>query len=248
MASACAAITEMPEAWDELLADQVQALLAVLTPPDELQEYHATLTELLTFAAQNPPSDNPYADVYTEEEILNRLAAHVVAAQGLSPDLRAVIEQECPRGYVETLDSEEFFASLKETLVTERLTRDEYLDACQNFLGILAFQEIEGEEELPVATLEAIVMSSLDEAGLVFPPAELVEYHELVVGWLALVLESLKVGQLQEENPDDRDARATAAALYLAFKDLGLALGPTLRLMDPSLKEVLAERGCLIEE
>ena len=79
------------------------------------------------------------------------------------------------------------------------------------------------------------------------PPAELAEYHELVVGWLALALESFKVGQLQEENPDDRGVRAAASAIYLAFKDLGLALGPTLRLMDPSLKEALAECGCLIE-
>ncbi len=243
MASACAALRELPEVWDEDTLEQTQATLeTIMAPPDELQEYHATLAEFLTFVART----NDSTDLDAAAEAFNRMEAHFIAAQQLPPHLRAVIAQDCPPGYTETMEdwTPEDEPGSPGPGQADRLTRQEYLDSCADFLE--PNLEFDGEPSLDV--LEAIVSNLVEESSLVAPPAELVEYHQLVVAWLALSLESILAAQQQELTPDDPDARGHAAAVYLEFKNLGLVLSSTLRLMDPSLKEALAERGCLIEE
>ena len=79
------------------------------------------------------------------------------------------------------------------------------------------------------------------------PPAELTEYHSLLVGWLEHSFNRYEAAWQQEQNPDDPDTAAYVAILYQKFETLRLALGQTLRVMDPSLKEALAEHRCLIE-
>ena len=242
MASACAALRELPDVWDEDTLEQIQAILAaMMTPPEEAQEYHTTLVEFFAFYARTGDSSN----LNVEAEMLNRMEAHIIAAQQLPLPLRTVIEQDCPPDYAATV--EEWVLEDQQPLgpgQADRLTRQEYLNNCADFMG----SNLEFDEEPSWDVLEAIVSNLVEEASLVAPPAELVEYHQLVVAWLALTLESTLAARQQELTPDDPDARGHAAAVYLAFKDLGLALSPTLRLMDPSLKEALAERGCLIEE
>ena len=249
MAEACHALGEMPDVWDEKIFEEAFPLLTALTPPDELQEYHTTLIELLEYGAQAPEQT---ADRSIERELVSRLVAHVTAAQALDPALLAAIRTECPPDYVDSLDDDELLYWAKELAATleppdpDRLTREEYLEVCPDFLGFyLEF------DEPPPYDYDALIAAADDlvrEASLVVPPVELADYHALVVGWLIVSAEGIRASQLQEQNPDDPETRGRIASVYLQFRDLGLALSPTLREMDPSLREALDERGCLIEE
>ena len=242
MASACAALRELPEVWEEDTPERALAILQAMTEPDELQEYHATLTEFLTFVARTGDG----TDLYTEAEALNRMEAHFIAAQQLPLPLRAVIEQDCPPDYAESVEewTPEEGQQSPGPGQTDRLTREEYLDNCADFMGV----NLEFDEEPSWDVLEAILTNLVEEASLVLPPAELVEYHKLVLTWMVLTLEGALAARQEEQTPDDSAARGRLAAVYLEFTNLGLALTRTLRLMDPSLKEALAERGCLLEE
>ncbi|MDE2838006.1 MAG: hypothetical protein OXL97_10950 [Chloroflexota bacterium] len=242
MVSTCAALRELPEVWEEDALERVQAILqAMPPPPDEMQEYHATLTEFLTFVARTGDG----TDLYAEAEALNRMEAHFIAAQQLPLSLGAVIAQDCPPDYAEAV--EEWIPTEGPQSLgpgqTDRLTREEYLDSCADFMGL----NLEFDEEPSWDVLEAILTNLVEEASLVAPPAELVEYHESVVAWMVLMLEGALAGRQEEQTPDDPAARGRLAAVYLEFANLDLALTRTLGLMDPSLKEALAERGCLLQ-
>ena len=242
MVSACAGLQELMDFLDEDALEQVQAIFQAMNPPDELQEYHATLAELLTFAARMGEG----AGLAAEAEWENRRAAHMSVAKQLPPALRAVIEQDCPPDYAEALEewTPEDGQWFLEPGQADRLTQQGYLDSCADFMG----SNIEFDEEPSWDVLESTLSNLVEEASLVAPPAELVEYHKLVVGWLVLTLEASLAARQEEQNPDDSTARGRLAGAYLGLKNLGLTLGPTLRLMDPALKQALAESGCLIEE
>ena len=189
-------------------------MLQEMSPPDELQDYHATLVEMLAFGIR---TFDATPGLHLKAEMIGE-----TVMEGLT----------FRDGW------------LDEGGTGERLTRQEYLEACPGFLEA----DLEFDEDPSHDVLEAITSNLVERAGRVVPPAELIEYHDLLIAYLVLTHERVLAARQQEQDPYDPDARSYAASVYLAFKDLGLALGPTIRLMEPSLKDALAERGCLLEE
>lgn len=99
MAAACHALAEVPaDPWEPAPLEQAHAMLQGMSPPYELQDYHASLVELLAFGAR---TFDATPDLHLEAEMANRLNAHVVAAQALSAAVFAVIERQCPSDYAE---------------------------------------------------------------------------------------------------------------------------------------------------
>ena len=170
MATACRVLGEIPsEPLGPGPLEQDRAMLQEMSPPDELQDYHATLVEMLAFGIR---TFDATPGLHLEAEMIGE-----TVMEGLT----------FRDGW------------LDEGGTGERLTRQEYLEASPGFLGA----DLEFDEDPSHDVLEAITSNLVERAGRVVPPAELIEYHDLLIAYLVLTHESVLAARQQEQDPDD---------------------------------------------
>ncbi len=215
-------------------------LLAELTPPAELQEYHTAQQELAQYLVST-------AEAYAPDTSL-----------GLLVDDSTVTEQADALGDAEAAAWERLAPATRELFagygcgwaynfgpVPTSTPLPRVIAAVQEYAELACVAPF--AEDAPLDEIEDEIEATYEALGEVTPPPVLWYYHEVHLAGLELSLIGILLAQEQEADgeAETREHRIAMGNLLLQAKNLELAAGSVWHELDPAIQQILTGSGCV---